>query len=239
LISFHEEDQLRERPPVLAHERFRQRAHEFVGLGREAIFTEIWRSNLWGADTSRSGLGSEDRATQPLREEFPILLEKLGVRTLLDIPCGDFGWMSRTPLKLEWYLGADIVQELVVANQTSFGGMDGRVRFQKLDLISDALPCADAVLCRDCLVHFSYSNIAAAFANLRSSGSRLFLATTFPDHTENHDATDGDWRLINLEKPPFCLPRPIALLNEGCREAGGGYSDKSLGVWRIEDLAVP
>lgn len=238
MILIQRELQLRNRPPVLAHERFRQRAHEFAGLDRETLFTKIWRSNLWGADTSRSGLGSEDSATEPLRSELPILLEGLGVRTLLDIPCGDFGWMSRTPLQLEWYLGADIVPELASSNQSSFGTTDGRVRFEKLDLISDTLPRADAVLCRDCLVHFSYSNIAAAFANLRSSGSQLIITTTFPDHSQNHDAADGDWRLLNLEKPPFCLPRPIALLNERCEEAGGGYSDKSLGVWKIEDLEV-
>jgi hypothetical protein len=229
---------LRDRPPVLAHERFVQRAEEFAGLDREALFTEIWRSNLWGADTSRSGLGSEDRATKPLRNELPILLERLGVRTLLDIPCGDFGWMSRTPVKLDWYLGADIVTELVSFNQSSFGSADGRVRFEKLDLLIDALPRADAVLCRDCFVHLSYSNIAAAFANLRSSRSRLIIATTFPDCVQNEDAADGDWRLLNLEKPPFCLPNPIAMLNEKCEEAGGGYSDKSLGVWKIEDLRI-
>jgi len=227
-----------ERPPVLAHERFQQRASEFAGLDREALFTRIWRTNLWGAETSRSGLGSEDRATEPLRNELPVLLERLEVRTLLDIPCGDFAWMSRTSLKLDWYIGADIVPDLVALNQVTFGSPNGHVRFQKLDLVSDPLPRADAVLCRDCLVHLSYAIIAAAFANLRSSGSRYFIATTFTEHDSNRDVTDGDWRMLNLEKPPFCLPRPIEVLNEKCEEAGGAYADKSLGVWTIEDLEV-
>lgn len=42
--------------------------------------------------------------------------------------------------------------------------------------------------------------------------------------------------MLNLEKPPFNLPTPTALLNEKCEEAGGGYDDKSLGAWKISDL---
>ena len=94
----------------------------------------------------------------------------------------------------------------------------------------------DAVLCRDCLVHLSYSNIGKAFSNLRASGLTWLVATTFPGHDQNHNAVDGDWRLLNLEKLPFNLPTPTAILNEKCEEAGGGYDDKSLGVWKISDL---
>ena len=75
-----------------------------------------------------------------------------------------------------------------------------------------------------------------AFANLKASGSGFLIATTFTEHDDNRDIVDGDWRLLNLQAEPFNLPRPVALLNEGCREAGGTYDDKSLGVWRIAEL---
>ena len=52
----------------------------------------------------------------------------------------------------------------------------------------------------------------------------------------NHDCEDGDWRALNLCRPPFAWPAPVALLDERCDEAGGGYRDKSLGVWRIESI---
>lgn len=227
---------MRKRPPVLAHERFKERAADYAGLAPEPLFTKIWQSNLWGAESSRSGLGSEDQATAHLRAELPALLPRLGVSTLLDLPCGDFEWMSRTNLNLDRYIGADIVPELVSRNSTSFATPDGRISFQKLDLLSDPLPQADAVLCRDCLVHLSYANIGKAFANLRASGSTWLIATTFSDHDQNHDAIDGDWRILNLQKPPFNLPHPAAILNEKCEEAGGGYDDKSLGAWKIADL---
>ena len=34
----------------------------------------------------------------------------------------------------------------------------------------------------------------------------------------------------------FNLPAPVKLINEGCTEDGGKFADKSLGLWRVEDL---
>lgn len=224
------------RPPVLAHLRFTERAHELAGLDHAQLFTEIWRSNLWGADSSRSGLGSEDEATAHLRGELPLLLSRLKVRSLLDIPCGDFGWMSRTDLGLDSYIGADIVAGIVARNTERYGSPDGRIGFRRLDLLNDTLPAADAVLCRDCLVHLSFANIGKALRNIRASGAQWLIATTFPDHHDNRDITDGDWRLLNMETAPFGLPPAAFTLNEGCTEAGGAYADKSLGVWPVADI---
>jgi hypothetical protein len=228
---------VRHRAPVLAHQRFLAREGELSGLTQRELYTEIWRSNLWGADESRSGLGSEEKATARLTAELPSLLKRFGIRTLLD-PCGDFGWLSRTGLDLDAYIGADIVGEIVELNTSRFATGHGRIRFRQLDLLTDPLPETDAVLCRDCLVHLSFANISRAFANLAASGARWLIATTFTDHHDNGDIADGDWRLLNLQAAPFNLPPPAALLNEGCREADGSYDDKSLGVWRMSDLRI-
>jgi hypothetical protein len=59
---------------------------------------------------------------------------------------------------------------------------------------------------------------------------------THPDCEENEDITTGDWRLLNLEKPPFNFPKPLQLLNEQCSEGGGQFCDKSLGLWRVQDI---
>ena len=91
----------------------------------------------------------------------------------------------------------------------------------------------DAVLCRDCLVHLSFANIADALDNIRRSGCVFLIATTFTEHSTNSDIEDGDWRMLNMSVAPFFLGSPIALINEDCREAGGAYKDKSLGVWKV------
>lgn len=73
---------------------------------------------------------------------------------------------------------------------------------------------------------------------LRRTGARWLVATTFPDRHAKRDCARGGWRPLNLTLPPFGLPPPLRLIHEGCTENGGAYSDKSLGLWRMEDLPV-
>ena len=224
----------RPRPPVPAQRAFADRRQEFVDLPLEQRFARIFTTNLWSGE-SRSGLGSALTATAGVREQLPPLLQALGATSLLDLPCGDFGWLSTVPLDLD-YTGGDIVADLVASNQERFGGPDSRRRFLRLDLTADALPQVDVVLCRDCLVHLSFDHIRLAFENLRRSGSTWLLTTTFLDHHENTDIDSGDWRMLNLTQPPFNLPAPEGVLVEGCLESDGAYADKALGLWRIGDL---
>jgi hypothetical protein len=222
----------RSRPPVPAQKAFADRRHEFVDLPLEQRFARIFTTNLWAGD-SRSGLGSALTATVGVREQLPRLLEALGAGSLLDLPCGDFGWLNTVPLDLD-YTGGDIVATLVSTNQERFGG--ARRRFVRLDLTADPLPRADVVLCRDCLVHLSFDHIRQAFDNLRRSGSTWLLTTTFLEHRENVDIESGDWRILNLTRAPFNLPAPEGVLVEGCLEGEGAYADKALGLWRIAEL---
>jgi SAM-dependent methyltransferase len=228
-------DTPKRRLPVLAELRFAERRREFTGLGLAERFALIYSTNLWGAETSQSGLGSELDATSALRHALAELLNRLEVTTLLDLPCGDFTWMAQMDLSGIAYLGADIVPEIIAANDARYG-RNGHFDFRKLDLVSDPLPAADLVLCRDCLVHLSFANIHRAIANLKRSGARWLLTTTFPNAPANRDIEDGDWRVLSLERAPFLFPAPEALINEGCTEAGGDYADKSLALWRVSDL---
>lgn len=81
------------------------------------------------------------------------------------------------------------------------------------------------MLCRDCLVHLSFVDIVRALNNIKRSGISYLLTTTFPDCDRNEDTVTGDWRVLNLERPPFSF-------TEGGRE----FRDKSLGLWLVRDL---
>jgi hypothetical protein len=225
-----------ERPPVLAHVKFQAERESFAGLDLAARFQRIHATNLWGANSSRSGLGSEQPAASALQRDLPGLLRRLGVRSLLDAPCGDASWINRVDLGVE-YTGADIVPELIddLAQRAATGRARGR--YVRADITKSDLPAADAILCRDCLVHLSFANIGRTLANFRRSSAVFLIATTFPDLEVNQDCEDGDWRALNMQRPPFACPAPLELLNEGCDEAGGGYRDKSLGVWRLANVA--
>ncbi|HVX64969.1 MAG TPA: class I SAM-dependent methyltransferase [Bryobacteraceae bacterium] len=223
------------RTPAVAHLRFALEGDSLRELPLARRFERIYETNLWGSPDSRSGLGSEFDATAHLRAALPALLRELGVRTLLDVPCGDCGWISRMELDCE-YTGADIVPALIERNRVEYAATHPGWRFTRLDLTSDPLPRAGLVLSRDCLVHLSFQNILRALENLKASGSEWLLTTTFTDHDENQDIADGDWRPLNLQQAPFHLPAPQALIIEGCTEAEGSYADKALGLWRIADL---
>ena len=224
-----------DRPPVLAHQRFAADWESFAGLSLEQRFQRIHDTNLWGAPASTSGLGSEIDATAVLRAELPRLLEKLNVTSLLDAPCGDAGWINQTNLAVR-YVGVDIVPSLIERLQAHAAAAEIKGEYRLADITRDPLPRCDAILCRDALVHLSFANIDRALANFRRSGAVWLIATTFPEWQTNADCEDGDWRALNFARKPFSWGPPVELVNENCTEAGGGWRDKSLGVWRLAEI---
>jgi hypothetical protein len=223
------------RPPVLAHEAFVAERPSFNGLDLASRFERIAKVNLWGASSSVSGLGSETGATAAVREALPALLDRIGARSLLDAACGDASWIKTCSLDVS-YTGIDIVRSLIAANVVAVQRGERSARFLSADITKDNLPPADVILCRDCLVHLRFENIARAIGRFRDSGARWIMTTTFPDWETNRDCEDGDWRALNFQRPPFCWPAPRELINERCTEGGGGWSDKSLGLWAFDDL---
>jgi len=162
---------------------------------------------------------------------LPGILRSLSIESLLDLPCGDGNWIRMINRDLGEYIGADIVPSIVRELDSTARENE---RFVCLDLVTDLLPRADAVLCRDALVHLSFGQGIAAISNIRQSGTRFLIATTFPGRS-NHDITTGGWRPLDLAAPPFDLGPPKLLLNEGCTQKQGLYADKSLGVWDLRD----
>lgn len=197
------------------------------------VFTDIYRHNLFGGTVSRSGTGSDLVQTVEIRRRLPMLLKEIGAKTMLDIPCGDFHWMKEAKLDV-LYAGADVVAELIRKNQELYG--DAHRNFVHLDLVRDDLPKVDLVLCRDVLVHFSFEDAFVALRNIKRSGSRYLLTTTFTGRDGNMDIQTGQWRPLNLQMPPFKFPTPTAIINEKCTEGDGSWGDKSLGLWKICDL---
>ena len=98
--------------------------------------------------------------------------------------------------------------EIGVQNNKKFDNLDD-VSFEVIDLTKDHLPSTDLLFVRDCLVHLSFENIHNAIKNIKESGSKYLLTTTFPDCKSNYDIKTGSWRKINLLKAPFHFPKPI------------------------------
>ncbi len=224
------------RKRTIAELRFAERADELTKLGLEERFERIYSTNLWSDAESRSGVGSRLDSTRVLRRELPKALRQLDARVLLDIPCGDFTWMEQVDLRGIEYIGGDIVASIVERNQRLHA--DKARRFVQLDLTRDALPDADVLLCRDCLVHLAHVNIRRVLATVARSNIRFVLMTSFPGRGDNYDVADGDWRPLDFQAPPFSFPEPHLVIVEGCEEEDGSYADKSLLAWRVKDMVV-
>lgn len=205
-----------------------------ISKSAEGIFTSIYRSNGFGGKDSVSGPGSDLLQTKIIINELQLLFQEMNIRTMLDIPCGDFNWMKTTDIQCISYIGADIVHELIHKNRERYARHG--IRFQHMNIIHDKIPSVDLIFCRDCLVHFSFADIFQALENICSSQSKYFLTTTFTERQDNNDIETGGWRPINLELAPFRLATPLKIINEGCTEDNGAYADKALGLWRVADL---
>lgn len=194
----------------------------------EKVFTNIYKKSAWWTGETHSGPGSDLLPTQIIREEIVKVIQQFNVTSLLDIPCGDFHWMQKVPLDIQ-YIGADIVKDLVESNQKQY--QKNNVTFIHADIIQGDLPQVDLILCRDCLVHFPHEQIWQALKNIKRSGSKYLLATSHIKTTHNKNIRMSEWQPLNLLAEPFNLPTPLLIISEG-------LADKSLVLWNIQDLNV-
>jgi SAM-dependent methyltransferase len=197
------------------------------------VFADIYAREIWRLDgESASGPGSRRDQTRILRAELPLLLARLGIRRLLDLGCGDLNWMRELELPIDLYIGVDVVPDVVEANRVRYGGP--RRQFLVCDLVHDALPSVDLVLCRDVLIHFPNEELSVALDAIVATGARYLLAGTFIDREENVQIELGEWRPLNLERPPLSLPPPLMTIVE--TPDVPGFEDKRLGLWDLNQL---
>jgi hypothetical protein len=194
-------------------------------------FNDIYEKNLWESQESISGCGSELSNTKKLRDELPFVFAKYNIKSMLDIPCGDFNWMKEVDLSNIDYIGADIVRTIIDINRSKYP----KFKFEAMDVTTHRLPKVDLVFVRDCLGHLSDQNVLKAIENIKASGSKYLLTTSFTKWHYNSNIEDGGWRCINLLIDPFKL-KPQYLINEDCKEGYPYYNDKSMILFDLENL---
>lgn len=196
------------------------------------------KSGFWGEIESTSGPGSTIEQTKAIREALKKLIKNFAIKSILDLPCGDFNWMKLVDLSSCFYIGCDIVKPLIQNNIKQYS--DTNHIFLSVDATTDTLPKADLIICRDLLVHLSISDIKKVLHNFKKSGSKYLLTTTFfiQRYDTNIDIVSGGWRPLNLQEVPFNFPKPILIINEHCTEQGNLYNDKSLALWDLNDIPL-
>lgn len=194
--------------------------------GLRARFTGVYRSAAWGSSESLSGPGSE-RNSGSVRQALVALsqiVEKYEIRSVADIPCGDFNWMPEFLEKHPSvaYAGYDIVGGLISQNRKS----NPAFNFHVLDITEQVPPRADLIFSKDLVNHLMDKDVWKALANMVRSGATYVMITSNSVSTPNEDLprnVGGMSRLLNLRTEPFSLPTPV-------------YEDGYLAMWRTEDL---
>lgn len=201
-----------------------------IGNAKE-IFYHHYAVNEWGNLESISGDGSTMQYTENIREEIPKLVQDLGVKVIIDAPCGDYNWFRM----IDWedeitYIGGDIVKPLIEHNQSLYGSKNRQ--FLNLDIIHDDMPKAGLWLCRDCLFHLSNRNIMLVIDNFLRSDIRYLLTSTHPHLDKNYDIPTGSFRCLNLQIPPYSFGEPITHIDDWIE----GFPVRHLALWEREAL---
>lgn len=180
----------------------------------ETTMTEIYTRNLWGCPTTRSGPTATPERSMELAQNLPELFRSLGIQSMIDVGCGDFGWMSTVDLTGIEYLGVDIVTDLVDSLQQNY--TKSNIKFQKMNVLEEPPESADLWFCRDFLNLLDFQQTAAFFSKYLESKSLYLALTTVESNQQNsQDGYPGIQRMLDLFQEPFSAPEPKKVLYDG------------------------
>jgi SAM-dependent methyltransferase len=209
--------------PVLdAYRRIRRAVERRANSRRSArtVFSEIYARNLWGGSAGEfcSGAGSTPSQTRAYVAAVRDFIAANGLRTIVDLGCGDYRVGESLRNLGDHYVGIDVVPALIERNRREFAASD--TEFRCLDITADDLPPGDLCLVRQVFQHLSNAEISSV---LRKLGAYRFVLVT--EHhpaprrlvRPNADKPHGaDTRVIDgsavcLEFPPFNCSATIVL----------------------------
>lgn len=192
------------------HKLARIRRH-YSRLSLREVFIRIYETRAWGGPYC-SGSGSDPTVNAEYLDYVSRLIAERGVRTVVDLGCGDFRIGAEISKAGVRYEGVDIVPDLIARNRREFGGRN--VHFHCLNIVEDNLPSGELCIVRQVLQHLTNAEIEKALERLLEA-YRLCLVTEHIPSGEfipNLDKPHGpDIRLcdgsgVMVDEPPFSRP---------------------------------
>ncbi len=161
------------------------------------VFCDIYKRKVWG---DGSGGGSIPAVARPYCEFISHYLINSGIYTAIDIGCGDLVVARGIDWGFTNYIGieasTDWVSPMGTGRMIVLGGVDA---------LTDLLPAADLVLCKEVLQHLSNEQVQLLLDRTAHYKRRLFTNSTFGDNV-NEDIETGDFRPVDISLPPFNQP---------------------------------
>lgn len=156
-------------------------------MSHAGVFSRLYADDGWDGG---SGTGSDPDAAAPYCRFIERYVRKHGVRSVLDLGCGD----GRVARAIDWgdaaYRGLDVV-------------MTGD------DIRTCPWPAADLILVKDVFQHWPTADIAALLPRL-APYPHVLITNSASGVRTNEDIPAGGFRSLDLAAPPFGWPvRPV------------------------------
>jgi tetratricopeptide (TPR) repeat protein len=168
-----------------------------------AVFDRIYRNGGWRG--KGSGPGSAPEASK----DYIALVNRLinqtpGIRSILDIGCGDWQIMRHVDLSRKRYLGVDVAASVIAANVQAFGREN--IRFQVLNPCLDDIPDVDLIMMKDVAQHLPTGCVRKILERIAARCRYALITNDFTEQNVAREIPIGGWRPINVLAPPFDLP---------------------------------
>jgi len=165
----------------------------------KAAFTQIYARNIWGYG---SGEGSLAKHTKLYRRFLKRFIRDRQIKSVVDYGCGDWQFSRLINWDGVRYLGLDIVDSLIEHNLKTY--RKDNITFEVLAGTPAQLPDAELIILKDVLQHWSHQSIKSFLPTIAKYKFALITNCVNPyGPTYNRDILDGDFRPLDLTRPPF------------------------------------
>lgn len=147
-------------------------------MSYEKRFREVYAKRLWQTAGVLSGDGSQVKNTASVADWLDSLPEQ-GMKTILDMGCGDLEWVSRRKVITEGrldYFGVDVVPELIGHHLRVFPWFKGEAR----DMEAMVKISADVVILKDVLFHYCNGAAGQILQFVNEGNWKRLLVTSHP-----------------------------------------------------------
>lgn len=170
----------------------------------EDVFTKIYDTGVWGGK-GFSGSGSQIENARIYVSFLQDFLDQNGIHSVVDMGCGDWQFSQHIDWGNIQYFGYDVVKSIIDRNQQLY--QTPTIQFFQANGVSDDLPEADLIVCKDVLQHLSNADIQVFLGQLYKYKHCLITNDVDPKTltSKNRDIVCGETHTVDLTKPPFNL----------------------------------
>lgn len=179
-------------------------------------FSKIYDRHVWQG-RSLSGPGSDAERTIEFRFLLGQFLRDHGIRSVVDLGCGDWSYGQLVDWTGIEYIGIDTVDSVIEKNQLQHA--KSNISFLCMDAARQNLPQADLLVVKEVLQHLPSKDIHSILEKAKTYPFAIFV-NDISHHvlgtwkqlwrwqsvcSTNTDIEPGGYRLLALREPPFSL----------------------------------